>query len=279
MSHYKYKFPTLESLAQVGSLPHACEANVKHSFYRVRNGSTWFCADRPVYEWSDIAKHLRSPLFQAGVDRIQKIAAKLTAPSPKSRRRRPVRAAAGDELDIQRVWQGDLDTAWRTTRREQSIGPSRVLLVVDAMASASTESNELAARGAAVLALADLLCGAGYAVQIVAACEDSGFMAGDYDSRYSCEVTLLEAGQVLDLHKLASLIASGLLLRGVILDHIVRIGPRVVTPGIGHVERLKPDTYDASGFDYVAVCNNHDVTGERTAESWVKQHLAALSGE
>lgn len=276
MTHrHKYLFETMDALAKVHSLPFAYAENAHTSYQTPATfSSDWYCQDRPVFNWADIKKHLESPLFQQGVDRISALASEISAPVPVSRRRKPIQSDAGDELDQQRVWQGDLEHAWRATRREQSTGPSRVLILINAAASWNVSSQEMAIRGAAALALADALVSAGYTVQISAAVESK--LTNTAKTRYSAEVVLLSASAMLDLHKLASLIASALLFRGVLMDHMTRVCPTALAPGVGYLEDLKSDTVDATGYDYVATIENGQLCNEYDAKQWLAATVAAL---
>ena len=70
-----------------------------------------------------------------GVKRIEQIATReLSAPA--SVRRRRVRGDAGDELDMQAVWRGDLNRAWSRTRRANRVGSRTVSSVIDLAAHA-----------------------------------------------------------------------------------------------------------------------------------------------
>jgi hypothetical protein len=271
-------FESLEELASVASMPHAFEANVNHRYYTDesigKEGGGWVCADRPVHSFADIKRHLNAPLFPEGVARIEELAKGLQAPSPISRRRKPVRADAGDELDMGRVWDGDLEHAWRATRREQAFGPSRVLIAVNVVASYNTSPSEMALRGAAALALATSLKEAGYTVSIIGVTDITvGTQNGE---RLTAEAKLLNPDSELDIHKLASLIASGLLFRGVMMDYIVRVAPTRVDGGVGTPRTLSDDSFDRSGYDYVATVDDGELQSTRDAQAWLVKHMAAL---
>lgn len=279
---YRVSFESIEDLANVASMPFACPDNAKNSYYRDHSDRNWVCQDRDIWTVDDVSRHLRTQLFEPGVKRIEKLAQDLSTPTPRSRRRKAYQSDQGDDLDLQRVWQGDLEHAWRATRREQSVGPSRVLIVVDCGASWAVTSEQLAIRGAAALALASRLREAGYTVAITAASDTklldrSGeFSAG---TRYSAEVCLLAPDQELDIHKLASLIASGLLFRGVLLDHMLKIATTKIHDGIGRSSPLMPDSANTVGYDYVATALENDLNTVENANEWLQKHMNALQGE
>src|SRR3954463_3078513 len=86
---------------------------------------------------------------------------------PVDRRRRPTRGDRGDVLDIHAVYNGRLDIAWRTAKRQTSVAPTRIDLCANMICSGGEHSEVLFWRGAAAAALADILEQAGYMVRLV----------------------------------------------------------------------------------------------------------------
>lgn len=101
-----------------------------------------------------------------GASLVQEVGVGIVPPAPTSIRRRATNADAGDEVDMQRVWNGDLDHAWRRTSRRQSSAQRRVRIVVDCIQSCGIDPDGMARRGAAAIKLADVLTEAGYSVQL-----------------------------------------------------------------------------------------------------------------
>jgi len=234
--------------------------------------SSWVCSDRQP-AGVEACKQLVTQPFPVGVARVLKASSELQPPTPRNRRRKPVRADAGDELDLDRVWQGELDRAWRTCRREVSTGPSRVLIEANIAASCNVNAEAMAWRGAAALALADQLSLAGYMVEIVATVAVTLYNASS--DPYNLELCVLQAGDPIDLNLLASLIASPMLFRALVHQHMYLVSETELGVGASHVRptNLKP----RHGIDYVAAMPNGDaVRDEYTAREWVEGHLAAL---
>lgn len=272
---HEYRFDSIGELVEAISAPPKIEHNAPERFQFSGERTDWFCAHRPVRTLDDVLGHLNAQTFEPGVQQVTELASQLSAPTPVSRRRKPIRAAEGDELDMGRVWQGDLEHAWRNTQREQSVGPSRVLLAVQINASAYVRAEDLAWRGATALAYTSALLDAGFVVELVA-CSRNELLDGK-NTHYSCDVTLLPAGGQLDVHKLASLVASGLLFRGVILSHELIVSEIKLNGGISTNQgALTASQLDGTGFDYVAVIGEHEQT-KRGAEVWLKTNIAALS--
>lgn len=106
--------------------------------------------------------------WQAGVDLLAQVKP-LDVASPVSIRRRMRWSDQGDELDVQRVYSGQLETAWRRCQRVTTSSPRRVRIVVDSIASAGVDSAEMRWRGVAAMRAADTLQGAGYQVAVESA--------------------------------------------------------------------------------------------------------------
>lgn len=83
-------------------------------------------------------------------------------------RRKRVRRAFGDTLDMQRVWAGDLDTAWAATERGESMLPLKhVCIALELNGNGFRSGDSFMWRGAAALALADLISESGRMVKIM----------------------------------------------------------------------------------------------------------------
>lgn len=276
MDKHRYFFDSMDDLIKAKQVPFANEQNSRHHFVDDpgQGQRRWVCADRDVRSNEDISRHLAAQTFPAGVARVEKLAAELSTPTPVSRRRKAVRANSGDELDMSRVWQGDLENAWRTMRRETAIGPNRVLIAINIGGNANIRPEALAYRGAAAFALATALLDAGYIVSIVA-CNHKR-LHDDKNTPYSAEVSLLQPGGVMDLHKLCSLVASALLFRGVLLDHCLRVSELPLGPALG-TSTWDVEKINTIGYDYVAIME--DASNHTQASAWLEKQIKALKGE
>lgn len=270
-----YKFDSIGELLAMRAKPHVNPTNGpgKHSYYRVYDQG-WICSDRSPDTQDEVSALLKAQTFKKGVDRVNRIAADLTAPAPITRARRRVHTDAGDELNISRVWDGELERAWTTTKRAAAVGPSRVLIVLNAAASFNTHAGELASRGATALAAVNALLEAGYVVSLVAAAHNKLFDAPGTD--YKMSVTILEPGQALDIHKLASLIASALLFRGVMMDHMLRSNEHAVGGAVSSVRELAVKHLDTQGYDRVWILEHKEATNAPAGQSWLNQKFKEL---
>jgi hypothetical protein len=271
---HEYRFDNIGELVEaIGATPKVESNDSSRHVFTASKLSSWFCEHRKVRSLADVRAHLSAQTFDPGVAQVTELAAQLSAPTPVSRRRKTIRGAEGDELDMGRVWQGDLEHAWRRTKREQSLGPSRVLVAVQINASAVVSAKRLAWRGATALAYTSALLEAGYVVELVACSRNS--LLDDKNTRYSCDVTLLPAGGQLDVHKLSSLVASGLLFRGVLIPHMLIVSEGRLVYGVSLNQELKASQIDGTGFDYVAVIDGCQESQD-AAEHWLKTNIEAL---
>lgn len=109
--------------------------------------------------------------WQRGADMLARIRETLDVPRLGSIKRRRIRSDRGDTIDMQRVYTGQLDTAWTRTARTNKVHNPRVFIMVDSLASGGMDAETMMWRGAAATMLGDLLSEAGYSVSIA-----SGFI-------------------------------------------------------------------------------------------------------
>lgn len=86
---------------------------------------------------------------------------------PMGRRHRPAWGDTGDAVDMQRVYAGTLDRAFRGMRHAAVRAPRVVRLLVPCNAPSKTHASTMAWRGVAAAAMCQRLTQAGYAVEIV----------------------------------------------------------------------------------------------------------------
>lgn len=106
--------------------------------------------------------------WEKGIELVRRMVADLKKrklPEPECIRRRPVfRPDRGDEVDNDRLRSG-MDF-WRSTHRPTVRGPRVVTVMADASTSAAVPADQILWRGAAALALTDVLEKAGYRVDL-----------------------------------------------------------------------------------------------------------------
>lgn len=245
--NHNYQFDSVSELLAALEIPATNSAN-QNSIQSVlfSGGGKWVCSDRQPESLDEAKQHLAAPLYQKGADRVERLLSKIHVPTPVSRVRRRVWADAGDEMCRDRLYAGQIDTMWSTAKRKATVGPSRVHVVLTVRAQGHVDSVDMARRGAVGVAITQALRAAGYVVRLSGRVNNEIHTYGGTEL-YQSTVTLIREGEALDLHKLASLAASSLLFRGVILAHEMLVATQpvstVVPPLAGN------DSPEFPGFD------------------------------
>jgi hypothetical protein len=117
-------------------------------------------------------------------------------------KRKKRRGDWGDEVDMSRVWRGELDTAWERTSRQRHSGTGgHITLTCDVGIHYGQDADELFWRAAAVIVLADKLENAGYHVTISAVSKAYDANAGVH-TRYM-QATIKRPDMPLDVSSVA----------------------------------------------------------------------------
>jgi hypothetical protein len=144
-----------------------------------------------------------------GLRRVREALGKLAVPPLPSVRRAKARADFGDEVDMQRVWSGDLNRAWATTRRK--FDPRRkaaqtVTILCRLGGNCHLRADRLFWQGACAVALIDALKRSNRSVKLVAFMHSRAVDAATQTTEHLLELPILEAGQQADLEKLAAVL-------------------------------------------------------------------------
>jgi len=111
-----------------------------------------------------------------GVAVMRETLDKIAAPRVQSVRRRGHWADQGDSVNLERMYAGDMEHAWRSTRRESSANAPRIRLLCNVGARAEVSKGHMFYRGAAVSALTEALVAAGYMVEVWAVSRAAGII-------------------------------------------------------------------------------------------------------
>lgn len=156
---------------------------------------------------ADAARTLVRDGWQTGADRIEKmigeLGSSLEAVLPVAIKRIRCWSDEGDELEYDKLRDGEVDSCWRTSRRRKraKIIPA-VTIVVNWSQSAMKTPEQIFWNGAAAVAAADMLESAGYRVAIVAA------SVATHNAGTICEsVELKDFDQPIRLDTLSALLA------------------------------------------------------------------------
>lgn len=156
--------------------------------------------------------------WSEGSGRMESAIGKLAVAGTASIKRRPRWGSEGDDLDISRVYGGQLDLAWRSTKRELPAGGRTHVTI---KLNIGTRSNVPAAdtfwRGAAACILADSIEEAGYRVRVVAISEVkepiNGGVPKGCENKISMSIILKDFNEPLNIETLAVTTAHPAILR------------------------------------------------------------------
>jgi hypothetical protein len=239
--------------------------NHRHDWYGIENDVL-----SPTEKGCAAVRRLISSGWMRGVDLMQQVASSVDLPMPKSIRRRSVWGDHGDEVDMQRVWQGNLDSAWRRMTKTSGLGPQRVRILVDAVASGGLSAETMRWRGVAALRLADALTESGYSVQV-----ESGFEAASPED-YRLRVIVKQYTDPLDLSTLAATTALPGFFRALMHQWQAVVSKRPT--GIGYsVNRLQPENFADENDDGSALfVASQSIKSVEAASDWVKECINFL---
>lgn len=224
----------------------------------------WF-GDIPSYAYALAA--LDS--WQEGASLVSSTAAAVQAdiPPPKSITRRIRKADQGDDLVMEDVYAGRLDTAWRIAKRDHIATRSREVWISACMGiDSGTCGDVLMWRGVAVLVLADLLSLAGYSVGVLSKTEQSHSHEGNWTPRIEVEIKSPLAP--LDVQALAGSLVNPGFYR-VLYWHWCASRPINLTRGLG-----VPKDYETPG----AIGGLTEVSNRKSAIQWIKSAIAGIEG-
>jgi len=155
------------------------------------------------------AKDLVTKGWTEGASRIKTLAESLQAsiPEPTSIRRKLAWSDEGDEIDMGKVYSGQLDSCWQTTKR-RSTGVAPIIKVnVPWGGHCGRDSEELFWTAAPALAIADALETAGYRVELetITEIQHRDIHNGHTEERQIIRVCLKDAHSPIDMGTLAAL--------------------------------------------------------------------------
>lgn len=134
-------------------------------------------------------------------------------PIPLSIKRQPGWSESAGNIDVDRAMRGDLEI-YRTVRRQSTIGPVNIALLCNLDAVWTTSHTDLFWRGAAAIAVADILEDAGYNVEIWMWNHGYSVYPGKNGGQFtSCN--LKQAGEVIDMNAMAHALSGWFLRLGV----------------------------------------------------------------
>lgn len=210
---------------------------------------------------------IKSGVWEDGLKKISAAFDAFSVPTPQSIRRSLARGEFGDELDIHRVYAGQLDTAWSRRVRKVRAKIAQKTLFFPLIHSGGTTAEEIFWRGAAMVKLADALTAAGYSVEIVGHHGTYANGSAAYD-----RVTVKSHSMPLDLPALTLIACLSGYSRSVGFKAICSVDFRVDS-GLGNADYTAPREW--TGPDTVQ--DFYRVSDKESAIRFVQQRIAELT--
>jgi len=221
--------------------------------------------------------------WQEGYERAQKSLKQVIIPPVQTIKRRGVWSNSGDDLSQDRLFAGQTDTCWRTTRKAQGIGPPRIRILVSVGANADLEGNKLFWRAAAAMPLADALVMSGYHVAIDAIQHSQSTYKGSKNT-VLC-VRLKEYTQPLNPAYITGVLGYAGFFRRLIFLWFHHGGSDLVAYGSLGSSRSytqageKVREWVRNGEDSLSLFVPNGVDSEKDANEWVKNAVETIEGK
>lgn len=170
-----------------------------------------------------------------GRELIERSIERVDLPRLRSVRRTRVQADTGDHLDTQRVYAGDLDRAWTTTRRAMGDATRSPLtsILVNVGGNCDLEADELFWRGAVAVRACDALELSSRRTEVIAYCLSRGCSEGPRATTVLLTVRVKAFEDPVNLDQLASVTALAGFFRWYGFKGWCAI-PERVTPNLGY---------------------------------------------
>lgn len=207
-----------------------------------------------------------------GAARVLSTAEQIEVPTILSIRRRGTWCDQGDEIEMQRVWSGDLDRAWRMTKKRATRAPTRVRIVLDSLAFAGEDAATMAMRGAAAVLLCDAMTAAGYSVEM-----RSAWQGAAVDRQFFLSVIVKSFDMPVDIGSLAATVALPSFFRA--LGH--QWGPMACNfPAHWHggysVQNLDEGRFEEPNV--LLFCAHQSMKSREDCKGWIKECVDTLNG-
>jgi hypothetical protein len=173
----------------------------------------------------------------------------------------------GDDLDLDR-WASRDPLPWDRVDRARD-GSRTLTIGCNVSAPHQARACDLLYRGAAALALADLLAEAGCSVGLALFACSLRPSSGVAEGVVRCEMK--EPGMPLDVAAVAFAVCEVAFYRCIVVCAAARRWPGLLTPGLGQPAPLP--AADRVGVDFLV---DTDVLGERAAVEWLRRQAPRL---
>lgn len=209
--------------------------------------------------------------WAAGVNLLADVPTDKDPPTPRTIRRRLKWGDCGDDVDMQRIWAGQLEAAWRRPTKAQAHGPARVRIIVDSIARGGEDSKSMRWRGVAALRLSDALAEAGYSVQV-----ESGFTArgsDDANNKYVLRTIVKPYEAPLDLAALAATTALPAFFRALGHEWHLIAAPGQISSAAFYVDPLEVEFFADANDAAPLILATGAINSAEIATEWVRKSI------
>lgn len=222
----------------------------------------------------DAVKRVFQTGWTQGVERTLAALKGLQVRRAVSIRRKRTRGEFGDAVDMQRVYRGDLATAWERMQKREGVGSPIKTLYVRFNNLGGTGADTFFWRGAAALIVADALTAAGYSVQIIAGMGNTHVSSKIVGLAWHT-VEIKASTAPLDLHTLAGTVALAGFFR-VIGFGAMSAMPGAVDMSFGRSVEVPADV--VAGRFPGALILGDVIDSQASAQNWIDATLAPFAG-
>lgn len=209
--------------------------------------------------------------WREGAARMREAIGQLSVPAVRSIKRRQVWREDGDEVDMGRVYAGELETAWRGTVRREVSSIFHVRITINTSAAARREADTLFWRGACACLLVDALEKAGYRAEVIAYHQGRDvYGMGNPDHLISAPLKSSE--EPLDIDRMAACTAHAAMLRCAVFGEMLS-APYAARQNLGYP--IHDRNYFAEGEHVINVDNVWTV---EEARRFLERELARFGG-
>jgi hypothetical protein len=262
------------SLAEYAAVPAMTDYN-REQLVRKMNlksgaeSKDWYGVAGGADKVLDLIKNGWPEGVQRMLDSFGKLTTSQTATSIK---RIKARGDHGDEFDIHRAYSGGLDKAWSRRARGRRPSARCVSIYLSAAVSWNVNAESMFWRGAAALAITDLLSTAGYSVEVITGVSTDN-MAAAGSAHLTSATTVKAASDPVNLNSLASSLCLAGFFR-VLGFAQIHSAPFDVDSGLGQPANVRLSEIEAS--DTTIVIEGTSVSSEASARRWLEATLAGI---
>ena len=232
-----------------------------------RHGASWFGLETCT-DFDDMERLINSG-WTDGASRLQALTDGINIPPVKSTRRKARWSDNGCEVEMQRVWSGQFDQAFRRTTRESAKAPSKIRIVCENAVTGGTDATSAFWTGAAAVALADILSAAGHNVEIV-----NVLNLTNQGQRIRAWLVIKDSQTPMSIASVAGTTALIGFFRCIGLAWFTGLYKSSCGSGMGTCENITLKHVIRPDVDRTYLASYADVLSQDSARDWIKSALA-----